>query len=77
MQIDRKMLERLGQLDDARLEALIREIARTAGIDPSVLGIDPQNIQSIRAALRSTADEDLARLNDIYETYRRRQRERE
>ena len=75
MQIDKKMLERLGQLDDERLEALIREIARTAGIDPSVLGIDPENIQSIRAALRSTVDEDLARLNEIYQAYRQRRRE--
>lgn len=74
MQLDRRMLDRLGRLDDEQLRRLIQQIATEAGIDPATLGIDPDNVQSIRHALQSTKEEDLARLGEVYDAYRQGRR---
>ena len=76
MQLDRKMLERLSRLNDEQLGDVIRQIARDSGIDPATLGIDTNNIHSIRAALRTTSEEDLQRLGEVYEAYRQQRRGR-
>lgn len=75
MQFDRKMLDRLCRLNDEQLGAVIRQIAEEAGIDPQTLGIDVSSIQSIRTALQSTSEEDLGRLGEVYDTYRKHRRE--
>ena len=70
MQLDRKKLDLLLQMDDDQLSALIRSIAAESGIDPSMLGLNPNNIQSIRQALGGATEEDLKQLNQIYAEYR-------
>jgi hypothetical protein len=75
MQFDRKMLDRLCRLNDEQLGAVIRQIAEEAGIDPQTLGIDVSSIQSIRTALQSTSEEDLGRLGEVYDAYRKHRRE--
>ncbi len=76
MQIDQKMLNRLLTMNDDQLGSLIGEIAREAGIDPSELGLNPQNIASVRQALGSATDEDLQKMNAVYDEYRKQRRQK-
>ena len=76
MQLDRKMLNRLLTMNDEQLGALINQIASEAGIDPAELGLQPQNIASIRQALGSATDSDLEKLNTVYEEYRQNRRKK-
>lgn len=70
MQIDQKMLNRLLSMNDAQLGEMIQKIASESRIDPAVLGLNPDNIQSVRRALGSATEADLDQLNAIYESYR-------
>lgn len=76
MQLDQRMLNRLLAMNDDQLGNLIGEIAREAGIDPSELGLNPQNVAQIRSALGSATDEDLQKMNAVYEEYRRQRRQK-
>ena len=76
MQIDRKMLDRLLMMNDEQLGEVVRTIAAEAGIDPAVLGLNPQNIQSIRQALCSATQSDLQQLNNVYDAYKQNRRGR-
>ena len=76
MQIDQKMLNRLLTMNDEQLGNLIGEIAREAGIEPSQLGLNPNNIAGIRQALGNATNEDLQKMNLIYEDYRRQKRQK-
>lgn len=76
MQIDQKMLNRLLTMDDAQLGEVIKTIATEAGIDPAMLGLNPDNIQSIRQALGSATEQDLRQLNAVYDTYKQNRRGR-
>ena len=71
MQLDRNMLNRLLSMNDEQLSAFIRSIAMESGIDPSQLGIHPENIQSIREALGGATEEDIKQLNDVYNDYKK------
>lgn len=74
MQLDRKMLDRLLNLNDEQLGELIKSIASEAGIDPAQLGLNPDNIKGIRAALGSATEQDIAHLNDVYHSYKQNRR---
>ena len=63
MQIDQKTLNRLLTMNDDQLGNLIQEIAREAGIDPSTLGLNPQNIADVRQALGNATNDDLQKMN--------------
>ena len=76
MELDRKMLDRLLRMNDEQLSHLIRQIAAEGGIDPASLGISPDNVQSVRAALGGATEEDIARLNEIYTDYKQNRRSR-
>lgn len=76
MQIDSKMLNRLLAMNDEQLGQVIQKIAAESGIDPAQLGINPQNIESVRAALGSVGDDELEGINRLYEDYKRNRRER-
>ena len=67
MQIDRASLERLLSLNDRQLKMIITKLAQDSGIDPSSLNINPSDVQSIRRALGSATDSDLARIAAMYE----------
>ena len=70
MQIDQKTLSKLLSMNDAQLGAVIQAIASEAGIDPTQLGLNPDNIASVRRALGSATDADLKQMNALYESYR-------
>ena len=69
MQIDQTTLRHLLNMNDAQLAEVIKGISREAGIDPSALGLNPQQIQSVRQALGSASEADLAQLNEIYQRF--------
>lgn len=75
MQIDERMLKRLLAMNDEQLGQMIQKIAAESGIDPAQLGINPQNIQSVRSALGSIGDDELEGINRLYDDYRRGKRE--
>lgn len=70
MQIDKRMLDRLLTMNDEQLGDLIKNIATEAGIDPLQLGLNPDNINSIRQALGSATDRDIEQLNTVYSSYK-------
>lgn len=74
MKLDKRMLNRLLSLDDEQLSGVIQSIAAESGIDPAALGLNPNNIQSIRQALGMAREEDLKQLGEIYDTYRQGRR---
>ena len=71
MQIDERMLKKLLAMNDEQLGLMIQKIAAESGIDPAQLGINPQSIESVRAALGSIGEDELAGINRLYEDYRR------
>ena len=74
MKLDKKMLDRLLNMNDEQLAAVIRSIATESGIDPARLGINPENVQNIRQALGMATDEDLQKMGEVYDTYRQNRR---
>ena len=76
MQLDPKMLNRILTMNDEQLTSLIHEIAKEAGIPPSQLGLNPQNIAEVRRALGSATGEDIQRMGSIYEEYQRQRRQK-
>lgn len=76
MNIDKRMLERILTMDDAQLGALVENIAREAGINPADLGLQTDNIQSIRQALGSATDSDMEQLSKVYDDYRKKRSRR-
>lgn len=77
MQLDKHMLNRLMTMNDDQLTAFIQRIAAESGIDPAMLGINPESIQSIRQALGSATDEDIKQLNLVYEEYNQNRKRRQ
>ena len=75
MQIDERMLKKLLAMNDEQLGLMIQKIAAESGIDPAQLGINPQSIESVRAALGYIGEDELAGINRLYEDYRRGKRE--
>ena len=67
MEINRDSIDRLLSLNDRQLMAIIGNLARESGIDPSEFNIDPGSIDSIRRALRGASDDDLKRIAEQYE----------
>ena len=74
MQIDERMLKKLLSMNDEQLGQMIQKIAAESGIDPAQLGINPQNIESVRSALGSIGEDELEGINRLYEDYRRGKR---
>ena len=61
-------------MNDEQLGQMIQKIATESGIDPAQLGINTQNIESVRSALGSIGEDELAGINRLYEDYRRSKR---
>ena len=58
-------------MNDEQLGQMIQKIAAESGIDPAQLGINPQNIESVRSALGSIGEDELEGINRLHEDYRR------
>ncbi len=71
MQIDKQSLDRLLSLSDRQLARVIDKLAAENGIDPSSFNINPADIASIRSALSKATDEDISRLAEQLEAFKR------
>ena len=71
MKLDKRMVNRLLSLNDEQLGNVIKSIAAESGIDPNALGLNPDNIQSIRQALGMANEDDLQKMGEIYDAYRK------
>jgi hypothetical protein len=72
MQIDREALNKLLTLNDRQLKLVITRLAAEGGIDPAEFNINTRDIESIRNALTSATDSDLARIAEMYEKNRKK-----
>ena len=72
MQIDRRSIERLLTLNDRQLGLVITKLLAESGIDPASFNIDPKDISSVRRALGNASDEELRRVTEQYEDYKRK-----
>jgi hypothetical protein len=75
MQIDRATLERLLTLNDGQLKFIIGRIAGESGIDLSRLNVNPNDMASVRSAIKNISDSDLASISaqiDEMQNQRRR-----
>ena len=68
--LDKKAINMLLTLDDARLALVIKKIASDAGIDPSSLNIGPSELAGIRAALSTATDSDISRADELIKNYK-------
>ena len=72
MQIDRRSIEKLLTLNDLQLSLVITKLLAESGIDPASFNIDTRDISSVRRALGGASDEELRRVTEQYEEYKRR-----
>lgn len=71
MQIDRASLEKLLSMNDFQLKMVINKLIRESGIDPADFNINPSDLASVRQALGSVSDEELARIVTQFEQTRK------
>ena len=71
MKLDQNMLNMLLKMNDDQLGDVIKKIASEAGIDPTQLGLNPENVSQIRNALSNATTQDMEQLNNIYQSYRK------
>ena len=71
MKLDKRMVNRLLSLSDEQLGSVIQGIASEAGIDPPALGLTPDAIQRLRQALGMAQEEDVAKMGEILDSYRK------
>ena len=72
MEIDRRSLDKLLTLSDTQLKMVIRNLASNSGIDPREFNIDLADVSSIRRAVSTISDEELARIVRAYEENHRK-----
>ena len=72
MQIDRRSIERLLTLNDKQLSLVISKLLAESGIDPAAFNVDPKDISSVRRVLGGASEEDLRRVTEQYEEYKKR-----
>ena len=66
MQINRKTLDSLLNLNDRQLMSLINNLAVNNGVDLTEFQVDTSDVQSVRRALSSVSDEDIQRIVEQY-----------
>jgi hypothetical protein len=74
MELDQRMLARVLAMNDNQLASLIEQIAKEAGVDPAMLGLNAENISEVRTALGNANRADLEKMNQIYQNYRENRR---
>jgi hypothetical protein len=70
MMLDKRAIDMLLNLDDARLALVIKKLAADAGIDPSALNFGEKELSGLRAALSVATDSDIARAGELLKSYK-------
>ena len=71
MQLDKQALDRLLSMNDRQLANVINKLASQNGIDLSSFNMNPNDIASVRRALSGATDEDLRRVSEQYEDFKK------
>ncbi len=70
MMLDKRSVDLLLTLDDAKLSMIIKKLMSDAGIDHSAVRLGPTELSGIRAALSSATDGDIARALELIQSYK-------
>ena len=70
MMLDKRAIDMLLKLDDARLSLVIKKMAADAGIDPSTINFGANELAGLRAALSVATDSDIARAGELIKSYK-------
>ena len=68
--LDKRSIDMLLALDDAKLALVIKKLAGDAGIDPSAVKLGSSELAGIRAALSGASDGDIARAAELIKSYK-------
>ncbi len=71
MMLDKRSIDMLLSLDDAKLTAVIKKLASDAGIDPSTINVGRDQLVGIRKALSSATDIDIARAGELLKSFQK------
>ncbi len=71
MNIDKKLLSELANLDDKTLMSAIRMVAMSGGIDIGKEPLDASRLAALREAMRSATDADLANAKKLFDGYKK------
>ena len=69
--LKKKNIEKMLELSDDRLAAMLKLTAAAAGADVSGMKLEPKTVRKIRAVLSEVTDADLERASILLERYRR------
>ena len=69
--LTKKTIDRMLEMPDDRLAAMLKLTLSAAGADTSRLNMDPTAVRKLRALLREVTDADLERASALMERYRR------
>ena len=70
MKIDKKTLDLLGTLPDAKLWAMLRIVAASAGLTLPERAPDAGRMKNLRAALANVGDDDIKRAAELAAIYK-------
>ena len=69
--LTKKTIDRMLEMPDDRLAAMLKLTLSAAGADTSRLNLDPASVRKLRALLREVTDADLERVSVLLDLYRR------
>ena len=69
--LTKKNIDKMLEMPDDRLAAMLKLTMAAAGIDTSRMNPDPKTIRKLRAVLGEVTDADLERASALMERYRR------
>ena len=70
MMLDKRSIDMLLALDDAKLAQVISRLIGDAGIDPSTVKLGHSELMGIRSALSGATDKDIARAIELIKGYK-------
>lgn len=72
--LDKRAIDMLLTLDDAKLILVIKKLISDAGIDPNTVNIGEKEVAGIRAALSGATDGDISRASELIKQYKNAQK---
>ncbi len=70
MMLDKKAVDMLLTLDNAKLALVIKKLIADAGVDPATVNLSEKELAGIRAALSGATNDDLARAAELIQSYK-------
>ena len=69
--ITKKNIDKMLEMPDERMAAMLRIVLSAAGVDPSALSFDEKSVKKLRAVLGELTEHDLERIGALAESWRR------